>query len=242
MESCTKNGLIFLVCVLFWSPDARAEDEKEEGPWSGKAALGYLATTGNTENSSLNTSVEIGYGSGDWQHGFKAFAINASENNVTTAEAYELGWKSERSLTEHDFLFGRINWREDKFSGYRTQLSESIGYGRRIIDVDAHKLNAEIGLGARQSDLSDGTKEDELILRGGLNYKWIISESAEFNQEFVVESGDKNTYLESITALKADLVGSLALVASYTIKNNSDVPIGTQKTDTYSALSIEYTF
>jgi len=124
----------------------------------------------------------------------------------------------------------------------RTQLSESIGYGRRIIDVDAHKLNAEIGLGARQSDLSDGTKEDELILRGGLNYKWIISESAEFNQEFVVESGDKNTYLESITALKADLVGSLALVASYTIKNNSDVPIGTQKTDTYSALSIEYTF
>jgi len=242
MDSYIKNCLIFLVCVLFWSPDAQAEDEKEEGPWSGKAALGYLATTGNTENSSLNTSVEIGYGSGDWQHSFKAFAINASENNVTTAEAYELGWKSERSLTEHDFLFGRINWREDKFSGYRTQLSESIGYGRRIIDVDAHKLNAEIGLGARQSDLSDGTKEDELILRGGLNYKWIISESAEFNQEFVVESGDKNTYLESITALKADLVGSLALVASYTIKNNSDVPIGTQKTDTYSALAIEYTF
>ena len=242
MDSYLKNRLIFLVCILFWSPDAQAEDEKEEGPWSGKATLGYLATSGNTENSSLNTSLEVAYATGDWLHGFKAFGINASENNVTTAEAYELGWKSERNLTEQGFLFGRINWREDEFSGYRTQLSESIGYGRRLIDVNAHKLNAEIGLGARQSDLSDGTKEDEFIVRGGLNYKWIISESAEFNQDFVVESGDNNTYLESITALKAELVGSLALVASYTIKNNSDVPIATEKTDTYSALSLEYTF
>ena len=242
MDSYFKNCIVTGICALLCAPVAQAQDEEEEGPWSGKAALGYLATTGNTENSSLNTSLEIGYGTGDWQHGFKAFAINASENNVTTAEAYELGWKSERNLTEHDFLFGRVNWREDKFSGYRTQLSESIGYGRRLIDVNAHKLSAEIGLGARQSDLSDGTQEDELILRGGLNYKWIISESAEFNQEFAVESGDKNTFLESVTALKADLVGSLALVASYTIKNNSDVPIATEKTDTYSALSIEYTF
>ncbi len=242
MNSYFKNCIVSGMCSLLCAPVAQAQDEEEEGPWSGKAALGYLATTGNTENSSLNTSLEVAYATGDWLHGLKAFAINASENNVTTAEAYELGWKSERNLTEHDFLFGRVNWREDKFSGYRTQLSESIGYGRRLINVNAHKLNAEIGLGARQSDLSDGTKEDELILRGGLNYKWIISESAEFNQEFVVESGDKNTYLESVTALKADLVGSLALVVSYTIKNNSDVPIATEKTDTYSALSIEYTF
>ena len=111
-----------------------------------------------------------------------------------------------------------------------------------LIDSDAHKLNAEIGLGARRSELSDASKEDELIVRGGLDYKWIFSGTAEFNQGFVVESGDKNTYLQSVTALKAKLVGSLALVASYTVKNNSEVPVATEKTDTYSALSIEYTF
>ena len=242
MDSYFKSCLIFVVGILSLSPYAQAEDEKEEVPWSGKAALGYLATSGNTENSSLNSSLEVGYKTGDWQHGFKEFAINASENNVTTAEAYEFGWKSERNLTEHDFLFGRINWREDKFSGYRTQLSESIGYGRRFIDTEVHTLNGEIGLGARQSELSDSTEEEEFIVRGGLNYKWAFSESAEFSQDFAVESGDKNTYLESITALKADLVGSLSLIASYTIKNNSDVPIATEKTDTYSTLSLEYTF
>ena len=242
MDSYCKYCLVPVICALFWSPGTQAEDEEEEGPWSGKAALGYLATSGNTENSNLNSSLAVGYKTGDWQHRFEVFAIHASENNVTTAEAYELGWKSERNLTEQDFLFGRINWRKDKFSGYDTQLSESIGYGRRLIDGNAHKLNAEIGLGARQSELSDGTEEEEVIVRGGLSYQWNFSESAEFSQDFVVESGDKNTYLESVTALKANLVGSLALVASYTVKNNSEVPVATVKTDSYSALSIEYTF
>ena len=63
-----------------------------------------------------------------------------------------------------------------------------------------------------------------------------------FTQDLLAESGSENTYLESKTALSAKLVGNLALVASYTIKNNSDVPLGTEKTDTYTALSLEYGF
>ena len=73
-------------------------------------------------------------------------------------------------------------------------------------------------------------------------YKWHLSETSLFSQDLTIEAGDKNTYLESVTALSARLVGNLALVASYTIKNNSDVPPLTEKTDTYTALSLEYTF
>lgn len=241
MNSHIRHYVLLMICTTMWTTSTHAEDE-EGGPWSGKAALGYLATSGNTENSNLNTSFEIGYKAGEWQHVLQAFAIHATEADTTTAEAYELGWKSERNLSEHDFLFGRVDWRKDRFSGYDTQVSESVGYGRRLIDSGAHTLNAEIGLGARQSKLSDGSKEDEMIARGGLSYKWVLSESAEFNQDFVVESGAENTYLESVSALKAKLIGNLALVASYTVKNNSEVPVGTEKTDTYSALSLEYAF
>ena len=45
-----------------------------------------------------------------------------------------------------------------------------------------------------------------------------------------------------MSKLSASLVGSLALVASYTVKNNSDVPVGIEKTDTFTALSLEYIF
>jgi putative salt-induced outer membrane protein YdiY len=36
--------------------------------------------------------------------------------------------------------------------------------------------------------------------------------------------------------------GNLALVASYVIKSNSDVPVGIEKTDRYTAISLEYGF
>ncbi|MBT8105294.1 MAG: DUF481 domain-containing protein, partial [Woeseiaceae bacterium] len=90
-----------------------AQDAPEpESPWSGKATLGYLATSGNTENSTLNSGFALGYKVGDWAHLFEAAAVNAAENEVTIAEAYNVGWKSERNLTDADFLYGRLQWRK----------------------------------------------------------------------------------------------------------------------------------
>jgi putative salt-induced outer membrane protein len=233
----------FIVVLGFCASSyVHADEQAADGPWFGNVKLGYLATSGNTENSNLNTSFQLGYGKGQWVHTLDAFAINASESNVTTAEAYELGWKSELKLSESDFLFGRLNWRKDRFSGYPKQFSQSLGYGRRLIDTGPHSLNAEIGGGARQAERADGVTENDFIVRGGLDYRWQFSETAAFSQGLVIESGKNNTYLESISAVKARLIGNLALVASYTAKNNSDVLPGTEKTDTYSALSLEYQF
>lgn len=216
--------------------------EKEKGPWSGKAALGFLATSGNTESSSLNSAFTVAYTIGRWAHSLEASAINASEEEQTTAEGYALGWKTEFNMTERDFLFGRVNWRKDRFSGYEQQLSESAGYGRRLIDTGVHFLNVELGAGARQADLTDGTSEDDFILRGGINYVWKFSEFAQFTQDFTAESGAENTYSESVSTVKTRLVGALALVASYTVKNNSVVPAGSENTDTFAAVSLEYAF
>jgi putative salt-induced outer membrane protein len=233
--------LVCLFLSLFLVTPLLAQEEAVS-PWSGKATLGYLATSGNTENSSLNSGFEVGYTIGKWAHLLKMLAINSSESEQTTAESYEAAWKTEYNFSENNFMFGRANWRKDRFSGYKTQMSQTAGYGRRIFDTGAHTLNVEVGAGARQSELQDGMSEDDLIFRGGLDYKWVFSETADFSQVFVVEAGDINTYIESVSAIRARLVGTLALVASYTVKNNSDVPIGTEETDTFTALSLEYVF
>jgi putative salt-induced outer membrane protein len=224
------------------SPAAGAGTAAKADPWLVKAGLGFLATSGNTESTSLNSAFTVAYDAGNWVHALDATAINSSENENTTAEAYGLGWKSEYNLTKSDFLFVRVNWRKDRFSGYEQQLSETLGYGRRLIDTGTHVLDAEIGAGARQAELSDGTMEDEFIQRGGLSYLWKFSETAEFSQTFAVEVGPENTWLESVSAVKAKLVGDLALVASYTVKNNSTVPVGNENTDRFTAISVEYSF
>jgi putative salt-induced outer membrane protein len=232
-----------LVAALAITPlSLLAAEAEEKTPWTGKATLGYLATSGNTENSTLNSGFEVAYTTGLWTHLLQAAAISASENEITTAEAYDLGWKSERKITDQDFMFGRLQWRKDNFGAFDTQFSQTLGYGRRLIDNDKHKLNAELGAGARQSELQLGGTENETILTAGGYYRWQFSETAEFRQDLTVEAGGENTYTESVTAISAKLLGKLALVASYTIKNNSDVPPLTEKTDTYTALSLEYLF
>lgn len=241
-----KNHLLQNVVVLaaFALPLSLNAQEVEEvgGPWAGKATLGYLATSGNTENSTLNTGFEISHTSGKWVHLLQAAAITASQDEVTTAEAYDLGWKSERELTDKDFLFGRLQWRKDNFGAFDTQFSQTVGYGRRLIDNDVHKLNAEVGVGTRQSELQFGGNENETIFTAGGYYTWLLSETAEFRQSLTFAAGDENTYSESVTALSAKLLGDLALVASYTIKHNSDVLPLTEKSDRYTALSLEYLF
>ena len=81
-----------------------------------------------------------------------------------------------------------------------------------------------------------------MIYRLGGNYLWNISEPSKFTQTLSIESGSSNTYTEAVSALKANIIDTLALVLSFTVKNNSDVLPGIDKTDTATAISLEYTF
>jgi putative salt-induced outer membrane protein len=236
---------IFVVAALLISGVVFAQGAapaEEESPWSGALSLGYLATSGNTETTSYNTKFGIGYEADKWTHGFNASANGADETDTTTAEAYQAGWKSEYSFTEHDFLFGTVDWRKDRFSGVDQQISEAVGYGRRILDTPSHVLSVGLGVGHRQADLADGTSESGVIGRGSIDYNWIFSETAGFDQNIIIESGSDNTYIESVSAVRARLLGNFSLVLAYTIKQNSDVPVGSEKTDRLTAISVEYAF
>lgn len=209
-------------------------------PDNGKASFGYLGTTGNSESTSFNGSAELIWERDRWRHKADATALGAENDDVQTAEAYQLGWKSNYALTEYSYLFGKLRWQKDKFSGYDQQVTETLGYGRKLIVTDIQEWTAEVGVGARQSDLRDGTSESETILRGATDYIYRFSDTGSFEAGLMIESGSENTFTESVIALKGRLLEDLSLVASYTVRNNSDVPVGSEKTDTFTAISIEY--
>lgn len=234
-----RYALVTLTCLAALPAIAQ---EAEDGPWSGSATLGFLSTSGNTESSSLNSGFEVIYETGNWLHGLSGGAINSSQDGDATAEAYNLDWRTEYNFSETSYVVGRLDWRKDRFSGFDQQFSQTVAYGRRLIDTERHLLAVEIGAGAKQFDAADGTDTSDAVARAGLDYTWTFSETASFEQEILVESGDTNTLIESVSALKARLLGDLALVASFTVRNNSDVPAGTEETDTFSALSLEYAF
>jgi putative salt-induced outer membrane protein len=214
-----------------------------QDPLEGSIAFGYLATSGNTDSTNANAGFKLLWDRGGlWRHEWNALAVKASTDDVTTAEAYAAGYKAQRDFSESAYLFTSADWRRDEFSGYDEQTTEAVGYGRRLIDNDRHMLAIEGGLGAKQSTLIDGSELDEGIVRGGLQYVLTISENSDFSQKFLTEIGEDNRYTESVSALRARLIGNLAIVLSYTVKNNSDVPPTVEKTDTFTAISLEYGF
>ena len=212
-------------------------------PLTGQVALGYVATSGNTESTNANGSFGLQYVRPVWSHDVKLAAIGATTDDVTTAEAYAAGYKARRAFEgSKSYLFTGLDWRKNRFSTYREELSETVGYGRRLVENGAHTLNGEIGIGARQSELIDGTEEDEGIIRGSLEYEWKFTDTTGFKQSLVVESGDSNTSTEAISALRARLVGNVGMVLSYRVKHNSHVVLGTEPTDRFTSIQLEYAF
>lgn len=236
----TKRRFGTAVLLVFTAASAAAQDE-EEG-LSGRVALGYLATSGNSDSENLSFSFGGDYYAEAWHHNLEGRAVRASTSGITTAEAYALSWQSDRDFGEKSYMFARAAWDKDEFSGYDQQVREVVGYGRHFIATERHELNGEIGLGLRQSDLRDGTSEDESIMRLSADYTFAFSDTAELEQTLGIESGSENTYTESVTRLTADVWTNLAIVLSYTVKRNSDVPVGTVKKDTFTAVALEYSF
>ena len=215
--------------------------EEEEG-FSGRVGLGYIAASGNSDSKSANGAFDLLWNYEPWRHSLSGTAIKSSTSGVTTAEAFGITGQSKYDFSEHSYLFGLLAFNSDEFSVIDKQTRAAVGYGRRLIDTDKHVLSVEAGVGQRWADLRDGTSEDEIIFRAAGDYLWQITETSKFTQTLSVESGSSNTYTEAVSAVNANILDTLALVLSFTVKHNSDVLPGIDKTDTLTAISLEYTF
>ena len=228
-----------IAILVFFTSAGFAQDE--EG-FSGRAGLGYLATSGNSDNRSINANFDLWWNYAPWGHSLRGDVIKSSSSGTTTAEASSFAWQSKYDLNDADYLFGLLSYNANEFGTYDRQTRGTVGYGRRFLNTEKHILSAEIGIGARQSDLRDGTSQDSTIGYLGANYRWAISESSEFTQSLGIESGSDNTHIEATSRLSAKVRENLALSIGYTIKNNSDVLPGTEKTDTFTTISLDYAF
>jgi len=242
--------IIALTAVTACISVQAAAGEEAEGPWSGKIAAGYLAVNGNTESTTFTGNVEVNWDRDRWHHQLLGTALGKSENGGTTAEAYKAAYKGKFDLSNRTYIFGSLDYNKDRFSSYDKQIFETVGLGQRIIKTDRQELNVEIGGGATQSTLIEEpvpgttvkTDVNEANYRVSADYKWKISDNATFSEKISVLSGSSNTYTESVTALSAGIIGALSTVLGYTIKHNSDVAPGKDKSDTFASISLEYVF
>ena len=83
------------------------------------------------------------------------------------------------------------------------------------------------------------SQDAQIVVCGGIEEEYY--EYLKWKKILVFDSV-MGPYTEAISSLGVDINDDLALVVSYTLRNNSDVLPGTEKTDTFTAITIEYSY
>jgi putative salt-induced outer membrane protein len=214
------TGIMCIVIPLGVS----AEDAPTGSKWSGEAEVGYLSTGGNTRS----------------EHKATVESTQKSENETNTAKRWFATEKSAYTINGASYLFLAFTYEDDYFSGYDYQATEAFGYGYRIFRQEDLKWDVEAGVGARQTRTDTGIDDNEGIVKGETDLEWKVTRTSTFTQLLSVESGKDNTVSRSETAIKMQIVGSLAAKMSHRIKHSTTVPPGKKKTDRESVVTLVY--
>lgn len=238
MNSSRFAGVLlpaFLCCILA-AGNASAE-------WTGSGELGLVIASGNTDTKTLNTELRLAYTRERWNNASRFSFFRSETDSDVDASRFVFNNNTNYSLSDMSYLTGVVRYDRDRFSSFEYQTSLALGYGRKLIDTERQGLSVEAGPGVRFSEIRDtGDTETDLIGRAALDYRFAISETASLTNRALVETGSSNTFVENETALTVDINDSLAVKTGFSVRHNTDVERGRDKTDYLSTVNLIYSF
>jgi putative salt-induced outer membrane protein len=226
----------FAACVLA-AGSASASD------WTGKGTFGGVLARGNTETETINAVLDVQTKADRWTHKFGGSILRTVTDDITSADRWEARAETNYDLTERSYLFGTLRYEDDAFTDYSYQATLAGGYGYRLITTDTTKLEGQLGVGYRRTELRlTGEQEDDAILRGALNFEHKLTATALVYDRFLVESGSDNTFLQNALGIEVKISDTFALGLDYSVRHNTDVLPGTEETDQVLTANLVYGF
>jgi putative salt-induced outer membrane protein len=223
-----------------------------QADWTGKGEAGLVIASGNTETETANAKLQLANEIGKWKHQFGGAALYASSDlEGTTAQRWEAFEQTDYNFSPRTFWFGAIRYEDDEFSGFEYQAIASTGIGRKFIDTDVTKFSGTAGVGYKFLETSDafddagvliepGDSASEVVFRGTLDYDHNLTPTTSVLDRFVVEAGADNTFVQNALALQVKMTDVLALAVGFSVRHNTDPPVGFEETDTLTTINLVY--
>ncbi len=233
-----KNSVFALLALGVVVPVTHAN----ESNINGDVDLGYVASSGNSESESLSFASKLKWATGELSNVLELEAFSGSQDNKTSAEKYFLAYQLNKALNEQHSAFFRVDYNDDRFSGYDYQLTSSAGWSAKWTMPETHKLVSELGLGYRFSEFDTGTSDEEAILRLAANYGYQVSETTDFEQSLSADIGEDSTISKASSSIRVAISDALALKVALNFKHYSDPVPGTEDLDRETTVSLAYKF
>lgn len=210
--------------------------------WSGEGQVGLSNSTGNTRNTGISLGLSFERNGLQWRHAFNATVDYSRNNGVVDKDRYFASWESDYKFSKRAYAVGLTSWESDRFSGFHSRISESLGLGYALVRTDDMKLSIQGGPALRQTDYISGGTKNRFSGMAAVKYKWTILPGLLLSENATFYGDNHDSTLTSNSALTTKLIGALSAQASFFVQYESNPPADLVTTNTLSRVTLVYSF
>lgn len=210
--------------------------------WDGEGQAGAFLSSGNVDDLGLALGLALRKETRRWRHGLDAVLDYQETEDVRTKERFFLGYAGNWKIDDRLYAYLLLSGERDRFAGYNSRFTESVGLGYRVIDRERLKLDVEGGPALRQTDFVGGDSEFTVSGRVAGNLVWDMAPNASLTQNAAAFLESGNSTITSLTAVTTKMSSALSLRASFELRHETEPPFGRKSTDTSTRVTVVYDF
>ncbi len=222
---------------------AREEALKTAGffeNWTGSGQLGAAITTGNTEQKSFTAGLDLQRDGLQWRHRANALFDIIDNDGGTDQQRILAGYQIDYKFSDRLYAFGRFEYEKNREAGIERRFAESAGIGWRAVAAERVTWDLEAGPALRQTRFVTGD-DNSFAFRGASRFLWQLSDSSAFTNDTFLFWDDAGS-VNNTTALTSKLFGALSARISVNLAWEQEPPLGLEKLDTTSRVTLVYDF
>ena len=221
---------------------ATLENETFLQGWTGQGQAGGSVDTGNTHGRATSVGLRFEREGIRWDQHVLGTADYTREDSVTTQNRVFASYQGDYKLGDRWYGLGLGSYEHDRFAGFYRRFSEALGVGYKVVKRPDMSLGLEAGPAYRQTHFITGDTQNRVGLRLAAKYAWTIGPDLQFTEDAVYYAQSGDSTLTSTTALTAKIRGALSVQASLLYNHEQHPPLGLEKTDTTTRLTLVYGF
>lgn len=243
------RSLILALCFFSLSLPVLAADEADAAhKFSGLIEFGGDQTTGNSDNSSFASKLELEHRYGKWSNQFTFDASQKKESGVLTEDKYNAVLKSMYDLPMHFYTFIHLGYRQDNFSGVYWEKTYIGGFGyHAFTDRPELSLDVELGYGQRVTKkIVNGFIRSRLDYDPGTHIALIaqyhFTDKDKLEASMTAELGNDDDYIKKEVSWQHELFGHFHFDVSYEALTLTKPAVGKVATDAKTTYKLGYEF
>ncbi|WP_299679264.1 DUF481 domain-containing protein [uncultured Roseobacter sp.] len=219
----------------------RLNNQNTQG-WTGSVALGFSATSGNTDTADLDLAGRFRYGNGPWNHTF-GFAVELSEDNdVRNKEEIFATYDVNRYLQGDFYVFGLGSVRYDEFDSNRWDAFLGFGPGYRVINQKDQTWRLQAGPGVRYIEDQLGFNNTEIAGIASSRYYIKFNENVFLTNDTDILFSDEDTVVTNDLGVNFRVTDAISTRVSYRSEWDSDPLANFSSADNSLGVSLVYGF